>query len=108
MLGAFPRAVAARAADPRRLEILDNTADPRTVAVPSLGLTAANFRQAGTVGSLGASAPASVLVRERQAPPTAARWPSADQRVTSLSDPDNPGQGRAGTSAVPRNGSVRG
>jgi hyaluronate lyase len=35
------------------------------VSVPPLGLTAANFWQAGTAGPLTASAPASVLVRRR-------------------------------------------
>ncbi|MFG3503867.1 polysaccharide lyase 8 family protein [Streptomyces sp. NPDC047821] len=65
MPGASRRTVAARAYDPHWLEILDNTADHQAVAVPSLGLTAANFWRPGTVGSLTASAPASVLVRRR-------------------------------------------
>ncbi|RST04208.1 lyase [Streptomyces sp. WAC05374] len=65
MPGASRRTVAARAYDPHWLEILDNTADHQAVAVPSLGLTAANFWRPGTVGPLTASAPASVLVRRR-------------------------------------------
>ncbi|MGA5408227.1 polysaccharide lyase 8 family protein [Streptomyces lavendulocolor] len=63
MPGASRRTVAARAYDPRWLEILDNTAARQAVTVPSLGLTAANFWQPGTVGPLTAGAPASVLVR---------------------------------------------
>ncbi|GGU43678.1 polysaccharide lyase 8 family protein [Streptomyces lavendofoliae] len=65
MPGASRRTVAARAHDPRWLEILDNTAGRQAVAVPSLGLTAANFWQPGTVGRLTAGAPACVLVRAR-------------------------------------------
>ncbi|MGW1883135.1 polysaccharide lyase beta-sandwich domain-containing protein [Streptomyces sp. NPDC001970] len=64
MPGASRRAVTAGAADPRGLEILDNTAGRQAAAVPSLGLTAANFRQPGTVGTL-ASALTSTLGRTR-------------------------------------------
>lgn len=65
MPGASRRTVAARAYDPGRLEILDNSAARQAVAVPSLGLTAANFWQPGTAGPLTTSAPASVLVRRQ-------------------------------------------
>ncbi|MER7516437.1 polysaccharide lyase 8 family protein [Streptomyces sp. NPDC126499] len=63
MPGASPAGLAARAADPGWLRILANGADRQAVAVPSLGLTAANFWQAGTVDRLTVSAPASVLLR---------------------------------------------
>ncbi|MGI5480441.1 polysaccharide lyase 8 family protein [Streptomyces lavendofoliae] len=66
MPGASRRTVAARAHDPCWLEILDNTAARQAVAVPSLGLTAANFWQPGTVGRLTAGAPVCVLVRARR------------------------------------------
>ncbi|MFI8520545.1 polysaccharide lyase 8 family protein [Streptomyces sp. NPDC085481] len=66
MPGASPRALAARAADRGWLRILANGADRQAVAVPSLGLTAANFWQAGTVDRLTVSAPASVLLRRRR------------------------------------------
>jgi hyaluronate lyase len=65
MPGASRRAVARRAADRRRLRILANEARCQAVAVPSLGLTAANFWRAGTAGPLTATAGASVLVRRR-------------------------------------------
>ncbi|MFE4055786.1 polysaccharide lyase 8 family protein [Streptomyces sp. NPDC059096] len=65
MPGASRRAVAARAADPHWLEILDNTADRQAVAVRSLGCVAANFWRPGTAGPLTATAPASVLAVER-------------------------------------------
>lgn len=65
MPGASRRTVAARAYDPHWLEIVDNTAARQAVAVPSLGLTAANFWQPGTVGPLTTSAPASLLVRRK-------------------------------------------
>ncbi|MET9804762.1 polysaccharide lyase 8 family protein [Streptomyces sp. NPDC006368] len=65
MPGASRRTVAARAHDPRWLEILDNTAARQAVTVPALGLTAANFWQPGTVGPLTTTAPASVLLRRR-------------------------------------------
>ncbi|MGW6566857.1 polysaccharide lyase 8 family protein [Streptomyces sp. NPDC054975] len=63
MPGASPRTLAARAADPSWLRILDNGADRQAVAVPSLGLDAANLWKAGTVGRLTVTAAASVLVR---------------------------------------------
>ncbi|GAA2518267.1 polysaccharide lyase 8 family protein [Streptomyces gobitricini] len=65
MPGAPRRTVAARAYDPRWLEILDNTVDRQAVTVPSLGLTAANFWRPGTVGPLTTDAPASLLVRAK-------------------------------------------
>jgi hyaluronate lyase len=65
MPGATRGDVARRAADRRRLEVLANDDRCQAVAVPSLGLTAANFWQAGTAGRLTATAGASVLVRRR-------------------------------------------
>ncbi|MFG2329204.1 polysaccharide lyase 8 family protein [Streptomyces sp. NPDC048604] len=81
MPGASARTLARRAADPRWLEILDNTADRQAVAVPSLGLSAANFWRAGTVGRLGASAPASVLLRRHRA-----------EAVLKIAEPPRTGQ----------------
>ncbi len=66
MPGASRRTLAARAHDRRWLEILDNSAARQAVAVRSLGLTAANFWQPGTVGPLTTTAPASVLLRTRR------------------------------------------
>ncbi|MFB7374919.1 polysaccharide lyase 8 family protein [Streptomyces sp. NPDC056222] len=66
MPGASRRTLAARAADEDWLEILDNSADRQAVAVPSLGITAANLWRAGTVGRLTVTAPASVLVRRQR------------------------------------------
>jgi hyaluronate lyase len=63
MPGASRRTVAARAADRRWLRVLANDAARQAVTVPSLGLTAANFWQAGAAGPLTASAGASVLLR---------------------------------------------
>ncbi|MGW4550803.1 polysaccharide lyase 8 family protein [Streptomyces violaceorubidus] len=63
--GASRAAVARRAADPHRFTVLANDARRQAVTVPSLGLTAANFWQAGTAGPLTATAGASVLVRRR-------------------------------------------
>ncbi|MER6161873.1 polysaccharide lyase 8 family protein [Streptomyces sp. NPDC001868] len=65
MPGASRHAVRARAADRRWLSIYANDSACQAVHIPSLGLTAANFWQAGTVGPLTASAGASVLVRRR-------------------------------------------
>ncbi|OXS32238.1 lyase [Streptomyces sp. XY006] len=65
MPGASPHAVARRAADRRWLTVLANDPGRQAVDVPSLGLTAANFWQAGTVGPLTASAGASVLTVRR-------------------------------------------
>ncbi|MFF8954428.1 polysaccharide lyase 8 family protein [Streptomyces sp. NPDC014894] len=82
MPGASRRAVAARAAGRRRVLVLANSAARQAVAVPSVGLTAANFWRPGTVGALGASAPASVLVRRRR-DRTAALWLSDPPRCGS-------------------------
>ncbi|MFH8975395.1 polysaccharide lyase 8 family protein [Streptomyces sp. NPDC017890] len=65
MPGATRRAVARRAADHRRLTVLANDERCQAVAVPPLGLTAANFWQAGTAGPLTTTAGASVLIRRR-------------------------------------------
>ncbi|MFH9417354.1 polysaccharide lyase 8 family protein [Streptomyces rochei] len=65
MPGASARAVARRAADRHRLTVLANDGRRQAVAVPPLGLTAANFWQAGTAGPLTSTAGASVLVRRR-------------------------------------------
>ena len=53
----------ARAAQQGRLAVLGNTADAQGVHVPSLGLTAVNFWQPGSLGGLTVSGPCSVLVR---------------------------------------------
>ncbi|MEU6558009.1 polysaccharide lyase 8 family protein [Streptomyces sp. NPDC046915] len=63
--GASRHQVAARAADRHWLSVLANDARRQAVAVPSLGLIAANFWQAAAAGPLTASAGASVLVRRR-------------------------------------------
>ncbi|MER6467865.1 polysaccharide lyase 8 family protein [Streptomyces collinus] len=63
--GARRHEVEARAADRHWLRVLANDAHRQAVAVPGLGLTAATFWTAGTVGELTASAGASVLVRRR-------------------------------------------
>jgi hyaluronate lyase len=55
----------ARAADPGWARVLANTVRGQGVHVPSLGLTAVNFWNAGTAGPLTASAPCAVLVRGR-------------------------------------------
>ncbi|MFC7843145.1 polysaccharide lyase 8 family protein [Streptomyces sp. NPDC057382] len=65
MPGASRRAVARRAADRPWLSVLANDARRQAVAVPSLGLTAANFWQAGAAGPFTASAGASVLTVRR-------------------------------------------
>ncbi|WP_322501463.1 polysaccharide lyase 8 family protein [Streptomyces rochei] len=65
MPGASARAVARRAADRHRLTVLANDGRRQALAVPPLGLTAANFWQAGTAGPLTSTAGASVLVRRR-------------------------------------------
>ncbi|GGX21520.1 polysaccharide lyase 8 family protein [Streptomyces lomondensis] len=65
MPGASRRAVARRAADRRWLSVLANDAGRQAVAVPALGLTAANFWRAGSAGPLTASAGASVLAVRR-------------------------------------------
>ncbi|MFI9834841.1 polysaccharide lyase 8 family protein [Streptomyces sp. NPDC051913] len=63
--GATRHEMAARAADRHRMSVLVNDATRQGVRIPSLGLTAVNFWQAGTAGPLTASAGASVLVRRR-------------------------------------------
>ncbi|ANP56378.1 polysaccharide lyase 8 family protein [Streptomyces griseochromogenes] len=63
--GASRAEVAARAADRHWLCVLANDARHQAVAVPSCGVSAANFWEAGAVAGLTASAPASVLVRRR-------------------------------------------
>ncbi|MFJ3163346.1 polysaccharide lyase 8 family protein [Streptomyces kanasensis] len=65
MPGADRRTVAARAADPHWLEVLDNTAARQAARIPSLGLTFATFWQPGTAGPLTTTAPASLLLRRR-------------------------------------------
>ncbi|MFF1378004.1 polysaccharide lyase 8 family protein [Streptomyces sp. NPDC058308] len=65
MPGASRRTLAARAADRRWLSVLANSAEAQAVAVDSLGLTAANFWQAGEAGPFTVTAPSSVLVRRR-------------------------------------------
>lgn len=65
MPGAGRRALAARAADPHWLSILANDNARQAVAIRSLGLTAANFWTAGTVGPLTVDRPAAVLSRRR-------------------------------------------
>lgn len=66
MPGAGRRALAARAGDERWLRILANSGACQAVAVRSLGLTAANFWQPGTVGPLTVTAPSSALVRSNR------------------------------------------
>ncbi|NUR39856.1 MAG: polysaccharide lyase 8 family protein, partial [Streptomyces sp.] len=63
--GATRQETAARAADRHRMSVLANDATRQGVRIPSLGLTAVNFWQAGTAGPLTASSGASVLVRRR-------------------------------------------
>ncbi|WP_208870760.1 polysaccharide lyase 8 family protein [Streptomyces aquilus] len=63
--GADRHETAARAADRHWLSVLANDGARQAVRVPALGLTAATFWQAGTVGPLTASAGASVLLRRR-------------------------------------------
>ncbi|MFI8535905.1 polysaccharide lyase 8 family protein [Streptomyces aquilus] len=63
--GADRHETAARAADRHWLSVLANDGTRQAVRVPALGLTAATFWQAGTVGPLTASAGASVLLRRR-------------------------------------------
>ncbi|MCS0604063.1 polysaccharide lyase 8 family protein [Streptomyces sp. LP11] len=63
--GAGRAETAARAADRHWLRVLANDSGAQSVAVPGLGLTAANFWRAGTVGELTALAGASVLVVRR-------------------------------------------
>ncbi|MDQ8701910.1 polysaccharide lyase 8 family protein [Streptomyces sp. LHD-70] len=65
MPGAGPRELAERAADRGWLRTLANDSARQAVAVPSLGLTAANFWTPGTVRDLTVTGPASVLLRRR-------------------------------------------
>ncbi|QEU91597.1 polysaccharide lyase 8 family protein [Streptomyces kanamyceticus] len=65
MPGASRRTLAARSRDRGWLSVLTNSATVQAVAVDSLGLTAANFWQAGRAGKIAVSRPASVLVRRR-------------------------------------------
>ncbi|MCT7354790.1 polysaccharide lyase 8 family protein [Streptomyces sp. 15-116A] len=65
MPGADRHRITRRAADRPWLRILANDRTRQAVAVPSLGLTAANFWQPGTAGALTSTAPASVLLRRR-------------------------------------------
>ncbi|MGV9698523.1 polysaccharide lyase 8 family protein [Streptomyces sp. NPDC003470] len=65
MPGASRRAVARRAADRGWMTVLANDDRCQALAVPSLGVTAANFWRSGTAGPLTATAGASVLVRRR-------------------------------------------
>ncbi|WP_326646124.1 polysaccharide lyase 8 family protein [Streptosporangium sp. NBC_01755] len=62
--GASRARTRARAADPGWARVLANTTRQQGVLVPSLGITAVNFWNDGTVGGLAASAPCAVLVRE--------------------------------------------
>ena len=54
----------ARAADPGWARVLANSARQQGVQVPSLGITAVNFWNGGTVADLTADAPCAVLVGE--------------------------------------------
>ncbi|MGR6922083.1 polysaccharide lyase 8 family protein [[Actinomadura] parvosata] len=65
MPGATAQATHARAAARGRLRILANDRDAQAIRVPELGLTAANLWAPARVGPITASAPASVLIRER-------------------------------------------
>ncbi|MFD5124676.1 polysaccharide lyase 8 family protein [Streptomyces sp. NPDC058385] len=64
--GAGARTTAQRAADKGWLKVLANSGDQQGVRVPRHGLTAVNFWSAGTVDTVTASAPASVLIREHR------------------------------------------
>ncbi|WDV54781.1 polysaccharide lyase 8 family protein [Streptomyces coeruleorubidus] len=79
MPGASRRTVARRAADRHWMAVLANDTGRQAVSVPSLGLTAANFWQAGTAGPLTASAGASVLTVRRGR--TATLWLSEPPRT---------------------------
>ncbi|WP_031167179.1 polysaccharide lyase 8 family protein [Streptomyces durhamensis] len=63
--GASRAETAARAADRDWLSVLGNDPVRQAVAVPRIGLVAANFWRAGTVGGLTVSAGASVLIVRR-------------------------------------------
>ncbi|MGW3690008.1 polysaccharide lyase 8 family protein [Streptomyces sp. NPDC005125] len=66
MPGASELRTAARAIDPLWLQILAHTAQQHGIRIPSLGFTGINFWEAGTVGKVTASAPASVQIREKR------------------------------------------
>ncbi|MFI6122912.1 polysaccharide lyase 8 family protein [Streptomyces sp. NPDC051064] len=66
MPGASRARTAARAADPRWLDILANSGAQQGVRVPSSGFTGINFFAAGTVGPVTADAPVSVQIHEKR------------------------------------------
>lgn len=66
MPGASAKATEHRARDHGWLKVLANTAGRQGIRVNRLGFTAVNFWEPGTVDTLTASAPASVLVRENR------------------------------------------
>jgi hyaluronate lyase len=66
MPGARQWQVLDRAADRGWLRTLANTVEQQGIEVPSLGVTAVNFYQAGTLGPLTVSAPCCVLIREHR------------------------------------------
>lgn len=63
MPGATTTQTSARAADTGWMTVLANTDSQQGLTVPSLGFTGVNFWFAGTVGTLTASAPASIMVK---------------------------------------------
>ncbi|MER5878004.1 polysaccharide lyase 8 family protein [Streptomyces sp. NPDC060235] len=65
MPGASVAQTQARAAATTWLTVLANTDDQQGVSVPSLGFTGVNFWFAGTVGTLTASKPCSVMISEK-------------------------------------------
>ncbi len=66
MPGASAAATSRRAGNKGWLKILANSGDQQGIRVPQLGFTAVNFWSAGTLDKIGASAPASVLIREHR------------------------------------------
>ncbi|WP_328874827.1 polysaccharide lyase 8 family protein [Streptomyces sp. NBC_00287] len=64
--GASARRTAERAGDRDWLVPLANSPRAQGVRVPSRGFTGVNFWEPGTVGKIAASAPVSVLIRERR------------------------------------------
>jgi hyaluronate lyase len=66
MPGADGASAAARAAATSWLTVLANTGNQQAVSVPSLGLTAVNFWEGGTVGAVTADQPCSVMIREQR------------------------------------------
>ncbi|MFI1188314.1 polysaccharide lyase 8 family protein [Streptomyces californicus] len=65
MPGANTTRTAARAADTDWVQVLANTDNQQGVRVPALGFTGVNFWFGGTVGTLSASAPCSVMISEK-------------------------------------------